>query len=189
MAKFIGLDGAQGSGKTTYSHTQLKRLQAQTKSPVQYIETDDFLTEREWREPLPESFFRVPANRRKLWDFERMGSILRELSGSADTQIRVEGLYNRQTGKRDRLIDFDVHSDSIVLVGGPFLLEPEFKELFDHLILLKVPEDIRRQRIVKRNVANGGSRERAQEVFQKFEHLYTPYWENQLSEFDEVVDN
>jgi uridine kinase len=189
MTKFIGLDGAQGSGKTTYSRKLLKSLQAQTKSPVLYIETDDFLTEREWREPLPESFFRVPANRRKLWDVERMGGILRELNSSANTQIQVEGLYNRQTGKRDRLIEFDIHSDSIVLVGGPFLLEPEFNELFDHLILLNVPEDVRRQRIVERNIANGSSKERALEVFQKFEHLYTPYWKNQLSKYDEVVDN
>jgi uridine kinase len=189
MLKFVGLDGGQGSGKTTYATHLIKELQKKTDSPVLYIETDDFLSERESREHLDEDFFRNFANRRKLWDFERMGDVLYELKHSVGKTVTIDGLYNRKTGMRDRIEEFDVHNDSIFLVGGPYLLEPETRPLFSHLIFLNVPKEIRRERVVKRNLELGGSKERALTVFRKFDHFYSPYWNNRMGEYSEIVEN
>jgi uridine kinase len=188
MIRFYGLDGGQGSGKTTYAAKLIDQLKTQTKSPVQYIETDDFLSERHTREHLEEDFFRIPSNRRKLWDFERMGTILHKLRHSAGN-LTIHGLYNRATGKHDRSTSFELNSDTIILVGGPYLLEPEMKGLFQRLMFLNVPEDIRRERVVKRNLEHGQSAERALTIFRNFEHFYEPYWNDRLSRYDEVITN
>ncbi len=189
MIEFIGLDGGQGSGKTTYSYSLIPELQKRTSSPILYLETDDFLTEREWREPLPETFFEVPANRRKLWDFERMGHVLVKLQETEEHSLEINELYNRASGKRDRTISFEVHDDSIMLVGGPYLLEPEFQGLFSRLLFLDVPEETRLERVIGRNVAEGKSEARAREVFGKFEHFYHAYWADKLDAYDEVIRN
>jgi uridine kinase len=189
MIEFIGLDGGQGSGKTTYSRSLISELQQRTSSPILYHETDDYLTEREWREPLSETFFELPANHRKLWNFKRMGHVLIKLQETEGHSLQIDGLYNRATGKRDRAVSFDVHDDSIMLVGGPYLLEPEFQGLFSRLIFLDVPEETRLGRVISRNIAEGKSEARAREVFRKFEHFYRPYWEGNLDAYDEVIRN
>jgi uridine kinase len=189
MMQFIGLDGGQGSGKTTYAKELTRQLQSQSSSPVLYVETDDFLIEREKRESLTEDFFKNFPNRRKLWDFERIGRVLRSLQTSAGKTLTVQRLYNRSTGKRDRTKSLKVDYDSIILVGGPYLLEPEMKDIFGRLIFLNVPEATRLQRVIIRNLEEGKSEGRAKTIFRNFEHFYTPYWGNRLNEYDEVIDN
>lgn len=189
MIKFIGLDGGQGSGKTTYSLTLIAELQQGTSSPVLYLETDDFLVERNRREALCEGFFEVPANRRTLWDFERMGRVLVKLQSAEEPTVQIDKLYNRMTGKRDRPTSFDVSDDSIVLVGGPYLLEPDFRYLFSRLFFLDVPEETRLERVINRNIDEGKSVTKARELFRKFEHFYNSYWSDRLDAYDTVIKN
>lgn len=188
MARFVGLDGAQGAGKTTYATKLISEYESQTGLPVAYIETDDFLVEREQREHLRESFF-VPANLRKLWDFERLGQVLRQMQMMGSGVLKIDGLYNRMTGKRDAAKVWEVRDKGVVLVGGPYLLEPELNNLFEKLIFLDVPLGERKRRVMGRWTGAGRSQEEIAVRFDKFERFAGPYWEKRMDRYDEVIPN
>jgi uridine kinase len=184
MRQLLGIDGGQGSGKTTYAKQLLAKLRNEGNDAV-YIETDDFLSERSFRDALKSSFFDDISNLELLFDFDSMGKTLAEM---LDTNNRSLTLYNGATGLHDRSKAFELSDDSVVLVGGPYLLHATWPT-FSRKIFLKAPLSVRRERTLERNKTKTRSDASQRTLFANFEKFYTPYWNNRLAEYDEIIDS
>lgn len=184
----IGIDGGQGSGKSTF----IKELEAYLNTYLDYktifLETDDFLVERSKRDNLPQKFFNEKENLKQLFDFERMAKVIKQFQSVKSKKITLTGLYNTLSGKRDRNKEYIFGDKNIIVIGGPYLLEASYPN-FDIKIFLYVTEKNRLQNTLVRTLAKKRSVESQKELFNKFEHFYKPYFVNKLSAYDIFIDN
>lgn len=184
----IGIDGGQGSGKSTLVEEVKKYLQQNTEYNILQIETDDFLIERDKREDLPVSFFQQAKNLSYLFNFKQMSAVLQTLIDSKDQVVTIGDLYNAINGKKDRSASYLLNRKNVIIVGGPYLLAPEMPVL-DYKIFIFVTKKNRLLNALKRTVDQKKDLHRQKELFAKFENFYVPYFQEMLPSYDLFVDN
>lgn len=184
----IGIDGGQGSGKSTFIKELESYLDKNTAYSLIFLETDDFLVERSQRENLPPEFFKEQKNLGKLFNFKRMADVIKEFQKSMNKTVGLDGLYNTLTGKRDRSKEYEFKDINIILIGGPYLLEKNYPK-FDIKIFLSVSRENRLQNTLVRTLAKQRTVDSQKELFNKFELFYNPYFTQRLSEYDLFIDN
>lgn len=185
----IGIDGGQGSGKTHFINNLERKINNYNNYWVEKIEIDDFLLEREKREKLSIKFFENISNLSLFFDFKKFAQTVKLLAKSKNRDIKIDGLYNRKTGKRDRSEIKHLKDKNIIIVGGPYLLSPILPQ-FDLKIFLDASEKKRLKNTLRRTDLNQSRYQESQkELFKKFELFFKPYYTGKFSAYNLVIDN
>lgn len=184
----FGVDGGQGSGKSTFLKQIKKIIDEDGKYTSISLETDNFLIDRFKRENLLISYFKNPKNIYKLWDFQSLLILLNTFMVSFNTNIHVNNLYSHISGKKDKEETFRLRGNNIILLGGPYLLAPTLPK-FDFKIFLDVSRNNRLNNNISEGMARGKSFKSRKESFEKFENFFKPYFSSNLDNYNMIVDN
>ena len=170
----IGLDGLGGAGKSTLADQLCAQLQAKGRT-VLLLHIDDFIHPRSVRynDNHPEWLCYYDLQ----WRFDYFAGVIRQIRTSREPSISIE-LYDKAndtyTPHRYAL------SDSIVvLVEGIFLQRAEYSGLFDCLIYMDVPEELRLRRVLKRDTYIGSE----DQIAAKYISRYFPAERQYLQEY------
>lgn len=178
----LGVDGGQGSGKSTFIAELAKNIQDYN---IATIEIDDFLIERDKRENLSDTFFDDDNNIYFFFDFNEMKKTLDLFSKSKNKTIKLQNLYDTKTGKKDRGKEIKLKEKNLIIIGGPYLLDFEL----DLKIFIDVNVENRLNNTLKRTLTKSRSIESQRTLFNKFEKFYKPYYKNKINSYDIVIDN
>lgn len=184
----FGVDGGQGSGKSTFLK-QLKKIAEEDRvyTPI-LIETDNFLIDRSIRDGLPINYFANPKNLYNLWDFERLSKLLNRFMASTDTKIIGKNLYTHISGRRNQEEIFTFSKKNLILLGGPHIFYHKFPN-FDFKVFLRVSKNNRFSNNIAEGMARGRSFESRKMSFEKFENFFEPYFSDKLDTYDMIIDN
>lgn len=186
-AFLVGITGMDTSGKTRFTE-ELERCLYRRGLKVQIIHVDDFHNPKSIRYardlPEPRQYYERSIN------FERLANeVLRPIKeyGQLKTTLTHLDLLS-DTWSLQR--DYNVNSDTIVLVEGVFLFRPEICSFVDFFIYLHVTEDVVIQRARLRDLPTQG-----EEVMRKYHSKYLPAQREYIQNVrpdrfsDVVIDN
>lgn len=161
----VGIDGLGGAGKSTLSESLAAALAAQGR-PVTLLHIDDFIHQRavRYRDDVPawRCYYELQ------WNYAPLLALI--------AACRREGMYSGNVSLYEKETDtyrtqpVDIPAGSIVIVEGVFLQRPALAGLFDYMIYLDIPEEIRLQRVLLRD-GYIGDREA---IMEKYEQRYFP---------------
>lgn len=163
--RIIGIDGMGGAGKTTISESISEQLKAQG-IPVTILHIDDFIHPRcvRYRDDVPEweCYYHLQ------WRYAPLRELLSAFRNHGAYSGTVE-LYNKEQDCYDTA-ELQIPKDSAVIVEGVFLQRQELQGLFDAVIYLDVPEEVRLSRVLERDgyIGDAGA------IRQKYENRYFP---------------
>lgn len=161
----IGIDGLGGAGKSTISALLADALREDGKF-VLLLHIDDFIHPRavRYNDAVPEweCYYYLQ------WNYETLLAVLAPLKQNATFHGEVR-LYEKETDTY-RTQALDIPAGSIVIVEGVFLQRSELAEVFDYMIYIDVPEEIRLQRVLQRDGYIGN----VHEIADKYERRYFP---------------
>lgn len=146
-AVLVGIDGVDGSGKTTFA-ARLATAYDDAGRRTVVVHADDFLNPRAVRYRLgrssPEGFFLdsvdLVALRQKVLDPVRAGAqtiIAQHFDLRADSPVVSEPV--------------GINADTVVIVEGMFLHREELNALWDYSVFLDVPFEVSVQRMAERD--------------------------------------
>ena len=161
----IGIDGLGGAGKSTISEKLCQKLEEHHYSAL-LLHIDDFIHVREVRYNPAYSDWQCYYDLQ--WRYDYFLDVIRNIKDCRDDYIDIE-LYDKDndTYFQQR---FDVSRNSIVIVEGIFLQRKELKDVFDYMVYIDIPEEIRLERVLKRDTYIGGE----QEIIDKYKNRYFP---------------
>lgn len=146
----IGLDGLGGAGKSTLADQLCAQLRAEGRT-VLLLHIDDFIHPRSVRynDNHPEWLCYYDLQ----WRFDYFADVIRQIKACSTPSISID-LYDKAN---DTYIThcFDLDDHVVVLVEGIFLQRAEYNGLFDLLIYMDVPEELRLRRVLKRDTYIG----------------------------------
>lgn len=144
----IGVDGVDGSGKTTFAQSLAEGFRASGRA-VHVVHLDDFLNDRATRYRLgrtsPEGYFKDTYN---LDSFRE--NVLRPLRSGGEPAIVLRA-FDYATGTDFNDAPTVVPPGCVVIVEGMFLHRDELRELWDISVFLDVPFKISVQRMADRD--------------------------------------
>lgn len=161
----VGIDGLGGAGKSTLAEQLVRLLQESGKS-VFLLHIDDFIHPRavRYNDAVPEwaCYYYLQ------WRYEALRAVLAPLKREGTFSGEVQ-LYDKEN---DTYVsqNLSITQRSIVIAEGVFLQRRELAELFDCMIYLDVPEEIRLRRVLQRDGYIGD----AAAVREKYERRYFP---------------
>lgn len=164
-ARIIGIDGLGGAGKSTVSEQIADLLRAQGHS-VTLLHIDDFIHPRavRYREDVPawQCYYDLQ------WKYEP----LLELLDSVRRNGAFRGTLLLYDKENDGYVptETEILKDGIVIVEGVFLQRPELEGQFDLTVYIDVPEEIRLQRVLRRDSYIGDTKA----IAEKYERRYFP---------------
>lgn len=184
----IGVDGKQGSGKSYFLDILKNKLHNYHDYNMIVVEADDFLIERGKREKLSGSSLTNIDTVNYIFEYDSMSKTIKQLLDTRDQTIRLSGMYNHETGKKDRDIVYELKNKNLVVVGGPFLLSSQLPR-FDLKIFIEADHNCRLKNSLLRAKNRGRSINSQKEVFEKFEEIYQQYFQNKIPQYDMIIDN
>ncbi|TQR16298.1 kinase [Psychrobacillus soli] len=170
----IGIDGLSGAGKTTITKNITKELTSEGHKIV-VIHIDDLIEERakryntgrpEWRE-----YYWLQ------WDVKGIKETLFEAVHQKLNVLHLK-FYNKENDQC-YLKCINIEKCTIILIEGIFLQRKEWRSLFDYLIYLDCPKNVRSERVLQRDAYIGDMNER----LKKYERRY---WMGEDYYFKEV---
>ncbi len=161
----IGIDGLGGAGKSTICKKICQDFEENNYHTI-LLHIDDFIHVRDVRYnsayPDWQCYYDLQ------WRFDYFSSIISEIKNSNEAYIDIE-LYDKDNDTYF-LQRFEIHENTIVIVEGVFLQRQEYRNIFDYMIYLDVPEEVRLQRVLKRDTYIGNE----QQIIDKYENRYFP---------------
>lgn len=161
----IGIDGLGGAGKSTISETLIDKFKANN-HPCILLHIDDFINVRNVRYnpayPDWQCYYDLQ------WRFDYFLNVINEIKSSRQEYIDIE-LYDKEN---DTYIQkrFPIRNNTVVIVEGIFLQKKEWDNIFDYLIYIDIPEEIRLQRVLKRDTYIGDELQ----IIDKYKNRYFP---------------
>jgi uridine kinase len=147
----IGIDGIDGSGKSTFARRLAAEVQLLGGTPTM-IHVDDFRRPVDWSrvdKPEPDLYYD------EYYDFPLLERCLREFLGGADTTQVPR--FDPTAARLDGTVTLDLRGDLAVVEGVfPLRCAPVRDGA---LIYLRVSPDLARRRILTRDQARGRTRE------------------------------
>lgn len=161
----VGIDGLGGAGKSTISEELCQKFENHNYHTI-LLHIDDFIHVRKVRYNSAYPDWQCYYDFQ--WRYDYFLDVIGKLKCAANTCVEIE-LYDKDndTYYEQRL---DVKQNTIVIVEGIFLQRKELKGLFDYMIYIDIPEDIRLSRVLKRDTYIGGE----QEIIDKYHNRYFP---------------
>jgi uridine kinase len=171
--RIIGIDGLGGAGKSTISEEICQYLKDKGYHTI-LLHIDDFIHVREIRYNSAYPDWHCYYNLQ--WRFDYFRSVIDEIKKNAKDYIDID-LYNKDedTYYQQR---FTISDNMIIIVEGIFLQRKEYHNIFDYVVYLDIPEDIRLQRVLKRDTYIGDE----QQIIDKYERRYFPAQHKYLEE-------
>jgi uridine kinase len=164
VARLMGICGGSGAGKTTLANALLRRLDAGRVSSLAfdaYYRDLSHLTMAERRE--------VNYDHPDSLDHELFVAHLRELRAGRSIEVpEYDFATHTRTGRTN-----NVTPREIVIVDGILLFcFPEIRDVLDHAVFIDVPEDVRLERRIRRDIAERGRD--ADDVRRQFAQFVAP---------------
>jgi uridine kinase len=132
----VGIDGVDGSGKTTYAAALATELRAAGRD-VHVVHEDDFLQPRSvryrWGRHSPEGFYRDTYDERALRAF-----VLDPLGPGGDRRVRFRA-FDHVADRTSPSEPVLVGPDDVVVVEGMFLHRAALDGVWDLSVFLDVP--------------------------------------------------
>lgn len=170
----IGLDGLGGAGKSTLARQLCAQLQSSGRT-VLLLHIDDFIHPRavRYNASRPEWICYYDLQ----WRFGYFADIIRQIKACSAPSISID-LYGKDN---DAYITqrYDLDDHVIVLAEGIFLQRKEYSGLFDCMVYMDVPEELRLRRVLKRDTYIGNE----QEIAAKYISRYFPAERQYLQEY------
>lgn len=162
----VGMDGLGGAGKSTLSES-LYQLLSEEHYNIVVLHIDDFIHPRAIRYEQGYAAWECYYYRQWRYDY-LIEEIIKPIR--LDNPLRKEiELYDKEHDIY-RLHRIDIPVGSIVIIEGVFLQREELKGVFDDMIYIDVPEEIRWNRVLARDGYIGDSHQ----IQEKYEHRYFP---------------
>lgn len=162
----VGIDGLGGAGKSTVSE-QLHELLSKEDYNVVLLHIDDFIHQKAVRYnddyPEWECYYYLQ------WRYDYLiNEVIKPIKQGARLNAEIE-LYDKDN---DTYFPKEtvVPVGSIVIIEGVFLQRQELKDVFDHMIYIDIPEEIRLSRVLERDGYIGDK----QQIRAKYENRYFP---------------
>jgi uridine kinase len=161
----IGIDGLGGAGKSTICEKVCQDFEENNYHTI-LLHIDDFIHVRDVRYnsayPDWHCYYELQ------WRFDYFSSIINKIKNSNEAYIDIE-LYDKDNDTYF-LERYEIHENTIVIVEGVFLQRKEYHDIFDYMIYLDIPEEIRLQRVLKRDTYIGNE----QQIIDKYKNRYFP---------------
>jgi uridine kinase len=147
----VGIDGVDGSGKTTYAAALARELRAAGRT-VHVVHEDDFLQPRALRyrrgRDSPEGFYRDTYDERALRE-----CVLEPLAPRGDRLVRLRA-FDHVTDRACPSQPVLVGPDDVVVVEGMFLHRAALTGVWDVSVFLDVPFTETARRMAARDGSN-----------------------------------
>lgn len=172
--RVIGIDGLGGAGKSTISEILCKELEDNNYHVI-LLHVDDFIYERDIRYnseyPEWQCYYELQ------WRFDYFSETIKKIKNSKRDYIDIE-LYDKDNNTYFQQC-FPIHNNTIVIAEGIFLQKKEFNTVFDYMIYIDVPENVRLERVLKRDLYIGDK----QEIIAKYKNRYFPAEHKYIEEY------
>lgn len=170
----IGLDGLGGAGKSTLAKQLCSKLQS-TGRTVLLLHIDDFIHPRavRYNASHPEWICYYDLQ----WRFDYFAEIIRQIKACSEPSISID-LYDKDNDTYTTC-HYGLDDHVIVLAEGIFLQRKEYDGLFDCMVYIDVPEELRLRRVLKRDTYIGNE----QEIAAKYISRYFPAERQYLQEY------
>lgn len=164
--RIIGIDGLGGAGKSTISDALCQRLKGKD-CPVTLLHIDDFIHPKAVR--YNEQYAAWECYYHLQWRYDYLlNAVIAPLKQGLPLKTDIE-LYDKEHDSY-HISKMDIPIGSIVIIEGIFLQRPELHGVFDYMIYIDIPEDVRLRRVLERD-SYIGSREQIRE---KYAQRYFP---------------
>lgn len=174
----VGINGIDGSGKTTFAAALADELRTKTQRQVVTFSIDGFHNPRSIRyqkgRDSAEGFYK------DSFQFETFQSVLKTLKTPNGTAIPLR-VFDVRTDQAANEALTNVTADAIVLIEGILIFVPLLAPHFDFKIYLDVPFDVALQRMLKRDA---DLFETEEEEIKLFESRYKPGQQLYMNEVD-----
>ncbi len=170
----IGIDGLGGAGKSTICETLRAKL-SNCGYQVILLHIDELITKRSVRYnsqyPEWQCYYDLQ------WRFDYFKNIVNQMKSVESGEIEIE-IYDKDND--DYTIQKEILRDKIlILVEGIFLQRKEYDQIFDYMIYIDVPEEVRLQRVLGRDTYIGNDKE----ITEKYENRYFPAERKYVQEY------
>ena len=162
----IGIDGLGGAGKSTISEKLCKHLKDE-KYSVTLLHIDDFIHPRAVRYNDNYAEWECYYNLQWRYDY-LLNKVIVPLKSNSDFITEIE-LYDKDNDTYF-LNKINVPVGSIVIIEGVFLQRNELKDVFDYMIYIDIPEEIRLDRVLERDGYIGNK----EQIKAKYDNRYFP---------------
>jgi len=160
----VGIDGLGGAGKSTVSQKLCGELRKDYNVTVLHI--DDFIHRREVR--YNDSFPQWECYYNLQWRYDYLKDIIIPIRKGKTFDGCIE-FYDKDNDIYI-LSHTNIPSGSIVIIEGIFLQRSELGGMFDFMIYIDIPEEIRLERVLDRDGYIGDRKQ----IRTKYENRYFP---------------
>ncbi len=170
----IGIDGLGGAGKSTICEALREKLSDHGYQVV-LLHIDELITKRNVRYnsqyPEWQCYYDLQ------WRFDYFNNIVNQMKNVQYGEVEIE-IYDKDND--DYAIQKEILGDKIlILVEGIFLQRKEYDQIFDYMIYIDVPEVVRLQRVLRRDIYIGDDKE----ITEKYENRYFPAERKYVEEY------
>lgn len=170
----VGIDGLGGAGKSTISEKICKKLENYHLHVI-LLHIDDFINTRKIRYdsayPEWECYYYLQ------WRYDYFIGIMNQLKSNTENNIAIE-LYDKENDNYFKK-NYNTKEKTIIIVEGIFLQRKEIQKIFDYMIYINIPENIRMQRVLKRDSYIGNTKQ----IISKYENRYFPAERNYFKKY------
>lgn len=170
----IGIDGLGGAGKSTISEKLCQKFEDNQYHTI-LLHIDDFIHVREVRYNSAYSDWQCYYDLQ--WRYDYFLDVIKEIKSANNIYVDIE-LYDKDndTYFQQR---YDTKHNVIVIVEGIFLQRKELKNVFDYMVYINIPEEVRLSRVLKRDTYIGGEKE----IIDKYKNRYFPAEHKYIEEY------
>lgn len=170
----VGIDGLGGAGKTTISEKICCELKNNNIRTI-LLHIDDFINVKEVRYdpayPEWQCYYDLQ------WRYDYFIKIISQIKDNVNGKIEIE-LYDKENDCYFTK-SYDVTENTVIIVEGIFLQRKELQGIFDYIVYIDVPEEVRMTRVLKRDTYIGNE----QQIIEKYENRYFPAERKYFSEY------
>lgn len=170
----IGIDGLGGAGKSTISSKISDTLNQKGYNTI-VLHIDDFIHPKSVRYNSNYPEWKCYYNLQWRYDY-LIDKIINPIKNGSDFNQQIE-LYDKENDTY-LLQELNVPKGSIIIVEGVFLQRKELKNCFDYTIYIDIPENVRLDRVLKRDLYIGDK----QQIINKYTNRYFPAEHNYILE-------
>jgi len=162
----IGIDGLGGAGKSTITELLHKKFSEENYS-ITVLHIDDFIHQKAIR--YNDNYDEWKCYYDLQWRYDYLISeVIKPIKCGGDFNGKIE-LYDKDNDTY-YLSETNIPVGSIVIVEGVFLQREELDGLFDYMIYIDIPEEIRLDRVLERDGYIGNK----QQIKAKYNNRYFP---------------
>ncbi|MCH5324667.1 MAG: uridine kinase [Eubacterium sp.] len=161
----VGIDGLGGAGKSTISEKICCEIQNNNTHTI-LLHIDDFINVRKVRYnsayPEWQCYYDLQ------WRYGYFAEIINQIKNKTNDSIEIE-LYDKDSDCYFTQ-SYDIKEKTVVIVEGIFLQRKDLNGIFDYMVYIDIPENIRMTRVLKRDTYIGNE----QQIIDKYENRYFP---------------